>query len=177
MRRDVWLAIFLVMIFPALLFTVSCAKEVTQTQPAATAQPEPPVDRAAQTTAPATPASGQDSADTAATAFSNGHVHFDFDSALLSDQARRIVADKADYLRAHPAVSVTLEGHCDERGTEAYNMALGQRRAESVKQFLKNLGIAGDRLTTLSYGEERPLETGRSEMAWATNRRVQFVID
>ena len=72
---------------------------------------------------------------------------------------------------------MTVEGHCDERGTAAYNLALGQRRAESAKRFLVDLGISTDRLETISYGEERPVATGHNETSWGYNRRAQFVIN
>ena len=84
---------------------------------------------------------------------------------------------KAEYLRANLGVTVTVEGHCDERGTDAYNKALGDRRAESVKNFLVSLGISANRLNTVSYGEERPIAIGQNEASWAKNRRTQFVIN
>jgi peptidoglycan-associated lipoprotein len=93
----------------------------------------------------------------------------------LTERARSSLTNKAQYLLFHPDVPVTIEGHCDSRGTEAYNMALGERRAESVKMFLVDLGIGADRLSTISYGEERPIDRGHNETAWAKNRRVQFV--
>ena len=77
----------------------------------------------------------------------------------------------------HPGVTVTIEGHCDERGTNEYNLALGDRRAESAKRFLTDLGISATRLTTVSYGEERPVDPRHNEEAWAKNRRAHFVID
>jgi peptidoglycan-associated lipoprotein len=112
----------------------------------------------------------------ALTAFLGENIHFAFDSFLLTDQARRKLTSKAEYLRANPDVKVTVEGHCDDRGTSAYNIALGARRAESAKMFLVNLGIATDRLNTVSYGEERPIAAGHDEASWAENRRAQFVI-
>jgi len=110
-------------------------------------------------------------------AFVNEIIHFSFDSALLSDQAQQILNHKADYLRTNSGVTVTVEGHCDERGTDAYNIALGERRAESVKNFLVDLGISTNRLNTVSYGEERPIAMGQDEASWAKNRRAQFVIN
>jgi peptidoglycan-associated lipoprotein len=82
---------------------------------------------------------------------------------------------KAEYLRTDLGVTVTVEGHCDERGTDAYNMTLGERRAESVKNFLVSLGISANRLNTFSYGEERPIAMGQNEASWAKNRRAQFM--
>jgi peptidoglycan-associated lipoprotein len=80
-------------------------------------------------------------------------------------------------MRTNQDLTVTVEGHCDERGTGTYNMALGDRRAESAKNFLINLGISANRLSTISYGEERPIATGQNEVAWAKNRRAQFQIN
>ena len=105
------------------------------------------------------------------------HIHFDYDSAALSLEAQAICREKADWLRKNAGASVLIEGHCDERGTTEYNLALGDRRAESVRSFMVNLGIAAGRMTTVSYGEERPLDPGHNEAAWAKNRRAQFVIE
>lgn len=109
-------------------------------------------------------------------AFVNEDVCFDFDSAILTEAAQNILKKKASYLEKYSGVSVTIEGHCDERGTNEYNLALGDRRAESAKNFLINLGIASSRLKTISYGEEKPLDTGHDEEAWSKNRRAHFII-
>lgn len=108
--------------------------------------------------------------------FVSENVYFDFDDASLSQQAREVLTKKAAWLRANRDVSVTIEGHCDERGTAEYNVALGQRRAQSIKTFLVNAGIDASRLRTVSYGEERPLDPGKTEEAYARNRRGQFRI-
>jgi peptidoglycan-associated lipoprotein len=101
---------------------------------------------------------------------------FELDSADLDDAARAIVNANADTLRRYPAWVVTIEGHCDERGTAEYNLALGERRAVSVKTYLVSLGISPDRLRTVSYGKEFPFDPGHTEEAWFKNRRAQFVI-
>jgi len=101
-------------------------------------------------------------------------VYFDFDSAVLRDDARAILDKDIEWLKANPAVRVQLEGHCDERGTEEYNLHLGERRANSVKGYLAKNGIDAGRLFTISYGEQRPVDPGHNEAAWAKNRRVQF---
>ena len=103
-------------------------------------------------------------------------VFFDFDQAQLRSDARLQLQENARYLKEHPEARLTLEGHCDERGTNEYNLALGQRRADSVKAYLVDLGIPVTRLETISYGEERPFALGSNEAAWAQNRRVHFVI-
>ena len=108
--------------------------------------------------------------------FENDDVHFEFDSARLSMEAQDTLRRKAEWLKENPRAKVIIEGHCDERGTTEYNLALGDRRAFSAKSFLVDLGIADSRLTTVSYGEERPLDSGADEDAWAKNRRAHFVI-
>ncbi len=106
----------------------------------------------------------------------NEDVRFDYDSAVLSEAAQDILKKKAAYLEKFSGISVTIEGHCDERGTNEYNLALGERRAQSAKNFLINLGISSSRMRTISYGEEKPLDSGHTEEAWAKNRRAHFVL-
>jgi peptidoglycan-associated lipoprotein len=108
--------------------------------------------------------------------FENEDILFEFDSANLSVEAQEILRKKAEWLRENPKARVTIEGHCDERGTSEYNLALGDRRAYSAKVFLVDLGIEESRLATISYGEERPIDSNSSEEAWAKNRRDHFVI-
>ena len=116
-------------------------------------------------------ASGSDSGNIAGLA----SVRFDYDSSTLSTDARRQLAENAEWIKSRPAVTVQVEGHCDSRGSVEYNLALGERRAKSVKNYLVNLGIDSKRLTILSYGEEKPIVTGDSEDAYAQNRRANFV--
>jgi peptidoglycan-associated lipoprotein len=115
--------------------------------------------------------------ESARTLFENEDIYFEFDSIRLSPEAQETLAKKAMWLRANFAASVTIEGHCDSRGTNEYNLALGEGRAQSVKGFLVDLGIDSSRLTTISYGEERPIDRTESEEAWAKNRRASFVIE
>ncbi len=103
-------------------------------------------------------------------------VYFDYDKAELRSDARSALQGDAKFLKDHPDASVTLEGHCDERGTEEYNLALGQRRADAVRGYLSDLGVDASRLKTLSYGEEKPFDPGHTEDAWSQNRRVHFDI-
>jgi peptidoglycan-associated lipoprotein len=104
-------------------------------------------------------------------------VYFDFDKSDLSDEARALLRANAEWLRGHPKYGVVIEGNCDERGTIEYNLALGQRRAETVRDYLTSLGVSASRLRTKSYGEERPAVMGHDERAWALNRRADFVIE
>lgn len=105
-----------------------------------------------------------------------GDVFFELDKSELSADARERLAKNAQFLNAHPEFTVTLEGHCDERGTNEYNLALGDRRASTAKDYLQSLGVANSRLRTISYGEERPFCTQSDESCWSQNRRAHFVI-
>jgi peptidoglycan-associated lipoprotein len=109
-------------------------------------------------------------------AFENEDIHFEFDSAQLTVQAQEILRVKARYLQENPGISVTIEGHCDDRGTNEYNLALGERRALSAQAYLITLGVDEPRMNTVSYGEESPLVPGTSEEARTKNRRAHFVV-
>ena len=106
--------------------------------------------------------------------FINEDVLFNFDESALTPEAQQILKIKSNYLKKNPALSVIIEGHCDERGTTDYNIALGDRRANSTKLFLMDLGINSSRMKTISYGEEKPKDPGHNEAAWAKNRRCEF---
>lgn len=108
--------------------------------------------------------------------FEMENIYFDFDSSELTPDARMLLKEKADFLTRNSGLTVTVEGHCDERGTTEYNLALGERRAQAAKRYLQDLGIADFRLNTISYGEERPAVQGNDESAWSKNRRDHFVI-
>lgn len=103
-------------------------------------------------------------------------INFDFDKYNLKPDARGILKQHADYLAKNVNKNVTIEGHCDERGTTEYNLALGERRAKEAMKYLKELGINGKRINTVSYGKEKPLDPGHNEEAWAKNRRDHFVV-
>ena len=103
-------------------------------------------------------------------------IHFDFDRSDLKPEAREILSEKADMLRQRPTVSIRVEGHCDEWGTEEYNLALGERRADAARRYLVDAGIEERRISTISYGKERPLDTAHNREAWRKNRRAEFTI-
>jgi peptidoglycan-associated lipoprotein len=103
-------------------------------------------------------------------------VFFEYDSADLSAEAQGVLNANATVLKRYPSWSVTIEGHCDERGTAEYNLALGERRAVAARAYLVSLGISADRLRTVSYGKEFPFDPGRDEAAFSKNRRAHFVI-
>ncbi len=103
-------------------------------------------------------------------------IYFDYDSSELKSEAQEILTKKAAWLKANRDYKLKIEGHCDERGSTEYNLALGARRAEAASKFLNALGISSDRITTVSYGEEKPAVEGRNEAAWSQNRRDEFVL-
>jgi peptidoglycan-associated lipoprotein len=166
MQKKLWVMMALLLVIPALMFTVSCQKKtvsMAQEQPAMEVKEEVVVVTAA-------PAKGSDMV-------MQEDVFFEFDKSTLTPMAQDNLMRKAEWLRANSDANVTIEGHCDERGTPEYNLALGDRRAESTKAYLVDLGINASRLSTVSYGEERPLDPASNQEAWAKNRRGHFVID
>lgn len=101
-------------------------------------------------------------------------IHFAFDMYDLNTEARQTLQNNALYLEQNPETSIILEGHCDERGSDEYNLALGEKRARAAAEYLKNLGIDSSRIRTISYGEEKPLDPASNEEAWSLNRRAEF---
>jgi len=184
MRRNLLLPLSLVMMLSVMPLLVSCAKDSVQVPPSVqanppvTSQPELPTDEAksAEMSDPAEPIAEATVPETSEAEFVNDNIPFAFDSAALSEKARQILKYDAEYLHKNPDLKITVEGHCDQRGTDAYNLALGDLRANSVKDFLVILGIDADRLYIVSYGEERPIARGQDEVSWAKNRRAQLVI-
>ena len=110
-------------------------------------------------------------------AFEAETIYFDFDRSELKSSARAVLAKKAEWLRKNPQFSMNIEGHCDERGTIEYNLALGERRANAAWKFLNALGVSGSRMTTISYGEESAADPAHNAAAWARNRRDEFKLD
>jgi peptidoglycan-associated lipoprotein len=104
-------------------------------------------------------------------------VYFDFDRYELSESTRATIRQNADWLRANPGKSIVIEGHCDERGSIEYNLALGERRANATREFLASLGAGGTSVRIVTYGEERPAIQGPNESAWAKNRRAEFTFE
>lgn len=101
-------------------------------------------------------------------------IYFDFDQFTLSAEARSVLSDNAKYLQANSGTKVVIEGHCDERGSDEYNLALGESRALAARNYLVSLGINAGRLSVISYGEEKPLVQGEGESVWSQNRRAEF---
>ena len=102
--------------------------------------------------------------------------YFSFDSSAIEADTKEALKENADYLKANSNVDIQVEGHCDERGGRQYNLALGERRAKSVRDYLVALGVESKRITTISYGSERPKAEGHDEAAWSQNRRANFVV-
>ena len=148
------------------VFLAACAHEQVAQAPAQpiVAQPAAPV-------ADATPQAKADDTAELKRLLTGPIAHFDFDQARLTDQDREKLQTLAKALKAHPAARIRIAGNCDELGTEEYNLALGQRRAEVARKYLADLGIAASRLETISYGENRPAVEGHDEAAHAANRR------
>jgi peptidoglycan-associated lipoprotein len=141
--------------------------------------PAPPPEPVSQPTdMPATPpsASNPDDMLTRKPELALHTVYFDFDQANLTSGATETLSHNAEMLLEYPEVNIRIEGHCDERGTVEYNLALGQRRAISVRNYLINYGVSPGRMTVISYGKERPVDPRHSNEAWAKNRRAEFVI-
>ena len=192
MRKKLWIILVLAFIIPGLLFTVSCAKKAVVDDAAMAKQAEN--DDAMKAKEAAEKARQEELArqremeeerikeesmakQEARDMFLNDDIHFEFDSSTLTPEAQLTLKKKAEWLQNNPEATSTIEGNCDERGTSEYNLALGDRRATSTKNFLVDLGISASRLTTISYGEERPIDPGHNEAAWAKNRRCHFTIN
>jgi len=109
--------------------------------------------------------------------FESDDIYFEYDSTALLPEAQSLLMEKSEWLRNNSQMSIVIEGHTDERGTVEYNLALGDRRAESVRAFLMELGVDTSRIRTVSYGEENPKNPGHDEVAWAKNRRAHFYIE
>lgn len=126
--------------------------------------------------APTTEASIKEQPVTAVAATELEKVYFDFDSFVLTQTSRDILSKNAKWLQKNGRVKVQIEGHCDERGSDEYNLALGEKRAKSAMNYLVTLGVSADQLSIISYGKEKPADPGHNEAAWAKNRRDEFVI-
>ncbi len=146
-----------------ILLVAACKKRAPEDVPTVTLPPAAPASRPPVVEEPPAPAPA-----------SLSRAWFAFDSSALSADAKRAMTENASLLAANPQVRVEIQGHCDERGTTEYNMALGQRRAQAARSYLVSQGVSANRLTTVSYGEERPLRQGSDEGAWGQNRRAEL---
>jgi len=165
-------AFCLPLVMVAVLAGCSKKKEVAEPAP-----PPPPPTTAETTPAPPPPTTTEPAEQPSKTVQDQlADAFFDYDSAELGSSAQSTLDADGKVLNDNASVSVTIEGHCDERGTVEYNLALGDRRAAAAKDYLVRFGIASSRISTVSYGEERPFATGADESAYAQNRRAHFVV-
>lgn len=196
MKRK-WIIVAMLLVIPAMLFSVSCAKKTVVAEPMtdtaadeaarqAELEKQKAMEREKQLEEERLAAEQAEKLKAEALAhdammlknrFLNENIYFAFDTAVLDMQAQELLKEKATWMRNNPTAKVVIEGNCDERGTNAYNLALGERRAESAKAFLVNLGIPAARIATISYGEEKPADPAHNEEAWAKNRRDVFVLE
>ena len=165
-RRIYWVMLFVI---PGLMFSVSCQKKLVDATPEPVVQEEVKEEVIVKEEVVVAPVARIPDA------VMQEDIYFEFDKSTLTPAAQDNLMRKAEWLRENPDATVTIGGHCDDRGTNEYNLALGDRRAESSKAFLVDLGIEASRLTTISYGEERPAVSGNDEEAWSMNRRVEIV--
>lgn len=190
-KRKSFYAVFV--FFVAVFITAGCAKqEVVKKDegiaPAPVVRPVEPIKSSVTVSEPPTTSATQVSPSPAATVQSEettsiaqlqsalNKIYFNFDSSDLSESARDTLTKNAAPLTKEPTAKIRIEGNCDERGSAEYNLALGERRAKSAKQYLVTLGIKSDRISTISYGKEKPAVQGNDEAAWAKNRRDEFVV-
>jgi peptidoglycan-associated lipoprotein len=175
--------VFLVLTFAcaSLLVMASCAKRVGTVEPSAQPAPSTMAPAPAPTPEQPTPQPMPSAKPVeegmlkgAIEVFESTGIYFDFDKSDIKAEAKPVLEKKAEFLRANPSFKVRIEGNCDERGTNEYNMALGDRRAKAAMKYLNALGISADRMTTISYGEERPICKEHNETCWSKNRRDDF---
>ncbi len=152
--------------------SIGCAKKAVEAPP----EPPPAPPQQEKPTPPPPPEETKPPAPAPLTQTDLQDVFFDLDSEVLKPEARAGLDADAKLLRDHPDAQITIEGHCDERGTVEYNLALGERRANAARDYLVNAGIDASRIQTISYGKERPFDPGHTEAAWAKNRRAHFVL-
>ncbi|MBT3388593.1 MAG: OmpA family protein [Desulfobacula sp.] len=190
MKKNIGFNLLLVVLVAALMATMSCANKTSVSESLAVtsaiaeeeaarkrAELEREKERKIREAELAREKNRKEAAARALYKFENDNILFAFDSYELSLDAQKLLRYKAAYLKNNPYTSsATIEGHCDERGTIEYNLALGEKRALAVKTFLTNLGIASNRIFTISYGEEKPLNSSNNEAAYAVNRRAQFIL-
>ncbi len=197
MKRCLGVSLVVLFVLPVLLFSVSCAKKDIEATPSAESDEMADQEMAGDTdeadmdaqaleeqrleeerlAAEEAQLQAQQEAMAAKEMFVSEDIYFDFDSAVILAEAQAILQQKAAWMTDNPDAAIIIEGHCDERGTEAYNLALGERRAVAAKSFLVDLGIDPQRILTISYGEERPVDPSRTEEAYAKNRRAHFAIE
>lgn len=201
MKRNLVVATLVVFAFSSIFLLSSCAKKQVITEEKVVEAPAPEVAKEEKAAVPAAKEEKMEEAkierlkeleeakkreaaideekawmERRAAKFEAEAIYFDFDKSFIRLEYRPILQEKAAFLKDYPDMRARIEGNCDERGTNEYNLALGDRRGSSAKNFLISLGIAADRIETISYGEERPRGLGHNEASWSQNRRDDFVL-
>jgi peptidoglycan-associated lipoprotein len=183
-RNSTPIAVLAILLAAVLPFAGGCKKK----PPTTTAEARPPIEEPAQpetrvppppSTAPREPVETEVLTQEISELNKKGYLqdaYFDYDASDLRDDARTSLSANAEWLKRYPSIQVLVEGHCDERGTSAYNLALGDRRANAARDYLESLGVASSRVRTVSYGKERPFCTDATEECYQQNRRAHFVI-
>ncbi len=187
-KNSLWLSVVAVLAAVSLLTLGACSTKKKETLPAAGEKTEAGTSVGGEGAAGASQSAGaggvtaeertqQGQRDASYTEESQlKDVLFDFDKSDIRPDARDVLKANADWIKANAKSKIQIEGHCDERGTNEYNLALGERRANAVKKYLVSLGVEADSLYTISYGEELPIDPGHSEEAWSKNRRAHFLV-
>jgi len=185
MKKMIGNLFVLILVFAGLMFVVSCAQKAVQSTSPDAPQVEMTKEDDMESQVEVEDLAKQQALEEEAlerekaasrSMFISEDIYFDYDDSSLKDVDRETLKRKAVWLNNNPEASIIIEGHCDERGTTEYNLALGDRRAESARSFLIDLGINPSRLEKISYGEEMPADSGPGEEAWAKNRRAQFTV-
>ena len=175
MRRSPWTLIFLLAVALTMLTVSQGCSSRRKSAPPAEVTPPPSNPEIPQTSEEPPPKPPPPSTEDENAQARLQDAFFDFDEAALRDDAKQALEGDAKYMEGHSRVNVIIEGHCDERGSVEYNLALGEKRARAAKEYLVSYGIKGTRITTISYGKERPFDQGHDEESWAKNRRAHFV--
>lgn len=191
MKKNIYLTMVMALLILSFLLVTGCAKKKTILTSDVTPAQDTVSEQTVDVTQPDSTISSEDIADRQAEDREQWvdleqkatvkspvkNINFDFDSSTISEEAREILKANAEYFQRNRVSSIITEGHCDERGTAEYNMALGERRAQETKRYLVNLGVKESIIKTVSFGEERPLIPDSNEEAWAQNRRADFVVN
>jgi peptidoglycan-associated lipoprotein len=174
MRRSPWTLLFLLAAVVTMLAVTQGCSSRRKSAPPAEATPPPGAPESTPETTGEEPPRPPSSAEAEDAQARLQDAYFDYDDASLRDDAKQALEADAKYMESHPRLNVIIEGHCDERGSVEYNLALGEKRARAAREYLVSYGVRSSRMTTISYGKERPFDPGHSEEAWAKNRRAHF---
>ena len=177
MKRGVGLIVLVFLL--SIMFVAGCAKKTVYQEEKGIAKEQAAVEQEAAEERAAAAKAAEEGAAVAKAArelYEFRDINFDFDKFNLSEEARELLKKHAGWLNKNKDVMIVVEGHCDEKGTTEYNLALGERRAGAAAKFLVDMGVDAKRIKTISYGEELPLDPGHNEEAWAKNRRAHFIV-